>query len=546
MLNKYKFLSLILILLVSTIPHNITANTTDDFRTISFDNRGYSIHYEVIQGENLNEMFTNLGFDVNGLFTGSQFNILLRNRITQNREIYYIESDTFETVEVPVYSYESFIKLGEPLVASIETDGEFLTDLIGFNYYPVEQKSLEAELPEDSVIYLPKIFTNISRPNFGGLIKNMNYFDFLPFIIGNNFNRYEAEFASLILNESFTVNIYNQDSEEFTVSLDLDLESQIKMKATWDKQSGLLLSLSLHFVYENKSSVFIISLSNYEEIQSPITQPSKYFFISNSSANYEVFYEDVGTEQRLAEWKVWFDQLNQTMGLKYLYTTEGLDFESAMFIYDQSTESYSQITPIHDSWIAFLPSAVIPIWEGYKGVIKLINSIWNQLEDDINGYAFFLSGITSTLYTLQYANLHLEYQFNNGLHQLLWYGAIDYLSNNTRKVTPSYAVTNINFETEGWLAYSQTGMLEGFSFYFSETYNSYLQDYDDLSIIEVFDNYYYDYFLESITGNMTAPHFTAIKETSANLSILQIVFYSIVTYLYLRKSKKKRRKIEYQ
>ncbi len=545
MRSKKKVISLLLILAIFFNSYHISANIPDNFRTISFEDKGYLLNYEINQGENLNKMFANLGFDIDGSFSGSQFNILVKNRLSENRDIYYIESDSFEKVEVPVYSYENYLELGSSLDSSIETDGEFLSDLIGFNYYPVEQKVLEAEIPKESTIYLPKIFTNITRPNFGSLLKNMDYFDFLPFIIGNNFNRYEAEFTSLILNESFTVNVYNQDYDEFSVSLDIDLETPIKMKATWDKYSGLLLSLSLHFVYDNKSSVFIISLNNYHEVQSPATQPNKSFFISNSSANYEVLYQDNATEERLAEWKIWFDQLNQTLGLRYLFMNEGLDFETQLFVYEQASETYYQSTPVHSSWISFLPPAVIPIWDSYIGGIKLIKSIWNQLEEEINGFAFFLSGVTSTLYTMQYADLHLEYQYNDGTHQLLWYGAIDYLSNNTRKVIPSYAVTDIDFETRGWLAYSQTGMLEGFSFYFSETYNSYLQDYDDLSIIETHDNYYYDYFLESKPVNMTEPHFTEVDETDANLSILQIVFYSTIAYFYLRKNKKMRVKNEF-
>ena len=282
MKSKAKVLSISLVFILILSPYQSLSKPQENFRTISFDDKGYLLNYEVNQGENLNEMFENLGFDVDGLFSGSQFNILVKNRLIENKDIYFIESDSFETVETPVYSYENYVELGGPLTAGVETDGDFLSDLIGFNYYPTEQKLLEVEVPEDSTIYIPNIFTNITRPNFGSLIKDMNYFDFLPFIIGQDFERYEAEFASIILNESFSVNVYNQDNDEFTVSLDLDIDIPIKMKATWDKFSGILLSLSLHFVFDNKSSVFIISFNNYEEIQSPTAVPSKSFFITNS------------------------------------------------------------------------------------------------------------------------------------------------------------------------------------------------------------------------------------------------------------------------
>ncbi|MCE7742139.1 MAG: hypothetical protein GOP50_06740 [Candidatus Heimdallarchaeota archaeon] len=545
MKSKKKVVSTILMLILFFNPYHISSSFEDDFRAISFEDKGYLLNYEIIQGENLNEMFENLGFDIDGSFTGSQFNILVKNRLSEIRDIYFIESDKIEQIEVPVYSYENYVELSGSLTASIDMGGEFLTDLIGFNYHPVEPKVLEAELPETSTIYLPNIFTNITRPNFGSLMTNLDYFDFLPFIIGNDFNRYEAEFSSLILNESFTVNVYNQDYEEFTISLDIDLETPLKMKATWDKHSGLLLSLSLHFIYDERSSVFIIALNNYEEIQTPITQPDKTFFITNSSANYEVFTEDVGTELRLEEWKTWFDQLNQTFGLRYSFAHEGLNFDEYLMVYNQEDEMYYPSTPIHDSWISFLPPAVIPIWDSYIGAVNLIESIWTQLEEEINNFEFILSGVTSTLYSFQDADLHLEYQFNDGLHQLLWYGALHYISNNTRKVVPSYAVTEISFETDGWLAYSQEGLLEGFSFYFSEFYNSYLQNITDFSITETYDNYYYDYFLESKPENITEPYFTETNETAINVSILQIVFYSIVAYSYLRKNRKKREKNEY-
>ncbi|TFG08863.1 hypothetical protein EU534_02545 [Candidatus Heimdallarchaeota archaeon] len=535
-----RILTIILMLILLFKPYFILSIPQDSFRTISFEDKGYLIQYEIVQGENLKDMFGDLGFDIDGLFTGSQFNILVKNRLLQNRDIYFIESDSFEEIEVPVYTYENYIEVAEPLTASIETDGDLLSNLIGFNYYPVEQKTIEVEVPDTSTIYLPKIFTNISRPNFGSLLSNINYFDFLPFIIDNDFNRYEAEFTSLILNESFNVNIYNQGFDEFTVSLDMDLNPPIKMKVTWSKITGLLLSLSLHFIFEKRSSVFIISLIDYREIQSPVESPFNSYFISNSSANYDVIYEDPSTEDRLSEWKLWFDQLNQTQGLRYQYLGSGIDFETHLSVYDQSTETYRHSTPIHTSWISLIPPAVIPIWESYIGGVVLLKSLWEQLEEEINGFAFFLSGVTTTRYTIHSADLHIEHQNNDGLNQLLWYAHLHYISNNTRKVIPSYAVTDITFETEGWLAYSSSGMLEGFSFFYKEIYYSYLQDIDGMSILETFDNYYYDYFVESKPSNMTEPYFTETGESSYPLTILQIIFYSTIAYCYMKKQRKKR------
>ena len=544
---KIKTLLLILLVVFSIKPEKTMADSEINFRITSFEDKGYLLNYEIIQGENLNEMFENLGFDIDGSFTGSEFNILLKNRKLEERQIYYIESDKFEKIEVPVFSFENYIILSNTIDASFNTNGEFLKDLIGFNYQPLEPKILKAKIPKDSSIYIPNIFTNITRPNFGGLVKNLNYFDFLPFIIGNDFKRYEAEFTSLLLNESFSVNVYNQDSKEFTISLNIALETTpIKIKATWNKETGVLLSLSLHFIYENKSSVFIISLKKYEEILSPLTVPQKSYFITNSLADYAVYDNDYSTEQRLEEWKIWFVQLNQSIGLKYLLSNEGLDFTTKMLVYNNSTHNYQSSTPIHDSWIAFLPPALIPIWGDYIGAVKLIQGIWEQFEEELNGFKFILSGITDSLYSIESVDLHLEYQFNEGLHELLWSGALHYTVNNTRTVIPSFVVTDISFETQGWLAYTQKGMLEGFSFYYKEFYHTFLQDYSNLSIITTYDNYYYEYLLESKPENMTRPIFTEVKKTTFTTPIMQIIFYSVIVYAYIKKNKKKREKNEYQ
>ena len=108
---------------------------------------------------------------------------------------------------------------------------------------------------------------------------------------------------------------------------------------------------------------------------------------------------------------------------------------------------YLSSTPIHDSWISLIPPALIPIWNSYIGGVKLIQSIWDQLKEEINGFAFYLSGVTTTLYTLKFADLHLEYQYNEGMHQLLWYAVINYISNNTKNIPPSYAITEINYSS---------------------------------------------------------------------------------------------------
>lgn len=92
----------------------------------------------------------------------------------------------------------------------------------------------------------------------------------------------------------------------------------------------------------------------------------------------------------------------------------------------------------------------------------------------------------------------------------------------------------------GWLAYSQEGLLNGFSIEFHEDYNSYLQNITDLSIIEIEDDYYYNYFIESETEDITRPDFLVTDETAVFFGFKQIIFYSILTYPIYRRFRKKR------
>ncbi|NPD88497.1 MAG: hypothetical protein HGN29_07225 [Asgard group archaeon] len=537
-----KFIIFILLLSVLISPLiSINAESNFDFREIDFNNRGYEIEYEIIQGDNLDEMFVDLGFDIKGSFSTSIFNVILKNRKNEDRDIFMIESNKYISMRVPVFSMESYVILNKPLEIELNTTSELLKDFIGFNYQPINEETLHAELPSESSIVLPSLFTNITRPNFSALIQESNYLDFIPLILGKDYTRYEAEFTTLVLNQSFSINIFNEGYDEFTISLDMDIDPALSLKASWDKESGLLTSFSAHFTYGNKSSTLILSLKEVEEIKSPVEIPFSEFFISNSSSDYSMDFQKSSTENQLEDMVYWVTQLNQTVGLRYLFTRAGLEMDWEMYVYEERYDVYHRTsTDIHSTWLTFMPAALIPTWQRMNGLTILANALWTQLSDSFEGYQFTLSGVTTTLYTIQDVEFRMQYQEENSTHHLIWDISVDYVSNNTQVVVPKYSIQEYNLSMNGWLAYSQEGLLNGFSIEFHEDYNSYLQNITDLSIMEIEDDYYYNYLIESETEDITRPEFLVTEETAMFFGFKQIIFYSIFTYPIYRRIRKKR------
>ncbi len=535
MRNK-KILSLALILFVLSLSFSRTeAENSIDFRDASFDDKGYLLNYKIAQGENLENMFQNLGFNLEGSFSNANFKILLKDRISEFREIYFIESDQFILTQEEVFLTESYLVIEEPLTAEINTGSDFIADFIGFNFEPIEQETIQAVLPQDTVIILPNIFANITRPNFGAMIKDADYLDFLPIILDDNYDRFEAEFASLLLDESFSVNIYNQDDEEFTVSLDIDMDTAISMRATWSKTSGVLLALSLHLIYEGKSSVLVMALENYEEILSPLDSTQADFFITNSYANHEIYQQRNSTQEQLEDFDEWVNQLNQTLGLHYLFTKSGLNFQKTLYVYNALLESYFTSTPIHGSWVAQVPPALIPTWDRYSGLALLAQTLWNQLSEVFNGFQFTLTGVTSSLYTIREIDLQIEYQQKENLHHLIWEFSFDFQSNNTQTVVPRIFVQDTAVFMNGWLAYSDNGQLQSFAVEFQEMYHSFY----DPPEVDLGNYYYFEYYIESVLENITKPEFENISETPYPFHFEQIIFYCILVYSIIKNKRKK-------
>ena len=542
MIKNVKFIIFVLLLssLISPLM-NINAESSIDLREIGFNNRGYKVEYEIVQGENLNEMFVDLGFDIRGSFSTSHLHIILKNRISENRDIYMIESNKFISMQIPVFSMESYVILNKPLEIELNTTSELLNDFIGFNYQPITEETLHAELPIESSIVLPSLFTNITRPNFGALIQESNYFDFIPLILGNDYTRYEAEFTTLVLNQSFSINIFNEGYDEFTIALDVNIDPALSLKASWDKESGLLTSFSSHFTYGDQSSTLILSLKDIEEIKSPVEIPSSELFISNSSSDYLMDFQKSSTENQLDNMVYWVTQLNQTVGLRYLFTRAGLEIDWEMYVYEEQYDVYHRTsTAIHSTWLTFMPVVLIPAWQRVNGLSILANSLWTQLSDSFIGYQFTLSGVTTTLYTIQNLEFRMQYQEENSTHHLIWDISLDYISNNTQVVVPKYSIQEYNLSMNGWLAYTQEGLLNGFSIEFHEDYISYLQNITDLSIMEIENDYYYNYIIESETEDISRPDFLVTDETAGFFGFKQIIFYSIFTYPIYRRLRKKR------
>ncbi len=538
---KYRCLYTALLLigiLLLPIKYTKSDDSNIDFRSASFNNKGYDITYEIVQGENIENMFADLGFDVLDSLSG-EFHVLLKNRNTEIRDIYMIESGKYIPTYESVYSSECYIVVSNPVKVELNTSSEFLTGFIGYNYRPVESKIIQAEIPETSSFHIPKIFTNITRPNFASIIEEIDYFDFLPIILNDNYERFESEFASLVLEQSFSAKIYNQGYNEFTVSLDVDIEPAISMRASWDKSNGLLTSFSLHIIYGNKKNNFVLSLVDYKEIISPTIIPVKMMYITNSYANYTLYQQKNSTEEKLEDWKHFIDLLNQTNGLRYTFARSGLEFDWNLYIFDAENSLFTQSHPLQNSIITIIPPALIPVWERYSGIVYLIDNVWQQLQETLVGYQFIVSGVTQSLFTLRDANLRMEYFFEENIHHLIWDVSYDFQEINSLTLEIKDFIKEIKTNMTGWIAYSNEGDLVGFSSFFQEHFHAYYDPEEP----DYGNNYQYEFYIESVPENITIPEFTEIEKTSFTSNLLQIVFYSIIVIPIYRVRGKKKDKI---
>ncbi|MHA1202048.1 MAG: hypothetical protein ACTSQ4_05960 [Candidatus Heimdallarchaeaceae archaeon] len=533
---KSKILTWVIILsiLLPTAP-TILAETGDDFRNLSFDGKGYLLRYDIVQGDNLDNVFSDLGFNIKGALSNAELHVILKDRKTVLQDIYLIEKDKFEPMHVTLFTIETHILLTESIEVVVDTTSDIILDLIDFNFQPVGEEIINVVLPAGTSIVVPKIFTNITRPNFGSMLENLDIFDFLPIVLDYDYTRFEAEFTALVLDQTFSVNVFNQGYEDFTVSLEANIEPAVSMKASWNKESGILKSFSSHITFGNESTTLILSLKDYEEIDSPIDVPVIGFFINNSHADFELYKGSSLIEDQLRDWAIWVNQLNQTVGIQYSLFESGLDFDWNMRIYDSINHFYTTNTPIHNSWTALMPPILLPLWERFGGTIILIQELFNQLEDMLNGYQFLLKGVTDTLFTIEKAELDIEYHYTDNIHNVIWDLSLKYQANNTQTVIPRIFVNEVYYNTSGWLAYSDEGLLKGFSHSFQEYFHSYYNPEE----IDKGNNYFFEYLIESNALNLTIPSFQSDLNNTSFSNMAQIVFYVLLVYFIWRKRRHK-------
>ena len=100
-------ITLILLLIYSLSPNPYSEADLSSFsRNFNYENQGYKICYKIVQGENLQNLFTDLGFDIDGSLTDSNLYILIKNKKKELRDIYYIESNKSYPTFVDTLSIE--------------------------------------------------------------------------------------------------------------------------------------------------------------------------------------------------------------------------------------------------------------------------------------------------------------------------------------------------------------------------------------------------------------------------------------------------------
>ncbi|MCK4973477.1 MAG: hypothetical protein KAS52_09155, partial [Candidatus Heimdallarchaeota archaeon] len=146
-----------------------------------------------------------------------------------------------------------------------------------------------------------------------------------------------------------------------------------------------------------------------------------------------------------------------------------------------------------------------------------------------------LKGVTDTLYTIEKAELDIEYQHLDNVHNVIWDLSIKYQGNNTQTVIPRVYVNEVYLNTSGWLAYSNEGLLKGFSHSYQEHFHSYY----DPEETDKGNNYFFEYLIESNVLNLTIPSFQPEPNDTSFSNIVQIVFYVLLVYFIWRKRRQK-------
>ncbi|MHA1303118.1 MAG: hypothetical protein ACTSPI_05380 [Candidatus Heimdallarchaeaceae archaeon] len=481
---------IVILLVFPTLPANpIYAEDDTNFRKISFNHQGYDLRYTIVEGSNINSMFSFLGFNLSGSLANSEFHVVLKNKFYDIRDIYYIESDKIIPENTSLFSMESYFIFGTSL--SIEI--------------------IETEIPTNSSIFVPNIFTPLTRPNFAALVKDMNIFDFLPIILGTDYNRYEAEFTTLALNGDYSVNIFNQGYDEFTIALKSTTNSSFSIKVSWNKETGVLSSFSLHISVNNKSNIFSIQYEDYTIINSPVQESNISFLITNSYAFNTFYYGRDTIKNNLNEKCSFINQLNNTEALFYeIYGIEGLDFALNWSVLNPESGEYEINTPLHSTVLALIQPLILPIWRMNEGIIDFVSVLWNQIDEKFKDYKLILSN--KTTYYISNSNLVLQKQKKDNVYYVLSSYQIRFQRNETNILAQRVEAQSWDLNISLWLAYSSGGQLVGFSTKYSELYHYFFDPPSSDINREI--KYYWEYLIESIPSNISIPTFTTDVQQS--------------------------------
>ncbi|MCK4973173.1 MAG: hypothetical protein KAS52_07610, partial [Candidatus Heimdallarchaeota archaeon] len=135
---KNKILTWIIIFaIILPITPTVLAEAGDDFRSISFDGKGYLFRYDIVQGDNLDNVFSDMGFDVRGSLSNAELHVILKNRKTVLQDVYLIEKDKFVPMYVTLFAIETHVLLKESLEIVIESTSDIILDMFDFNFQPV-------------------------------------------------------------------------------------------------------------------------------------------------------------------------------------------------------------------------------------------------------------------------------------------------------------------------------------------------------------------------------------------------------------------------
>ncbi len=541
MKNKLVTQLIIICLLMTIIPSESQSFSSSSLLDDPFTDYGYKATYEIIQGDSIDQVFPTYGLGIKGSLIGSSFNVLLKNKYYENREIYFIDAGRYINQNVTTFSIENYLTTTRQLTLILNTSSPLLGQLIHENYQAVSNKTISVAIPKGTSLPLPFLFSTITRPDFGKLLEEeigLESLNFLPFILGKDKNRYEAEFASLALLDNMSVNILNDGHKQFSLAITYASEIFFSFRVTWDKQTGLMKTFSINFQYEDKESVLAFRFKEINRINKDISNENQSFFISNSFANYKHIIFNENMDNSLKNLKESINSINNTQGLLFEHkNNNGLELNyNQLFL---QNKEYTKSSPISSTLLQYLLPWIIPTWDKWDGMLIFVQSLLGQLEHEMDPFQFLLTGpSTDTLFTLGDMSFDFELRMNNSIRYFLGEFNIWIQKNNTQTVFQRTHVQEFTYNISTWLAYSSTGELVGFSISAKQHISNY---FDPLEYRWHYE-YIFDYIIES-SNNTISPPDKEIEHTEK--TSFQLNFYLLLTIcLILKKIKKHRRRID--